>query len=73
MSAIDTQAVEAALKAQQMDQLRGYKDTYGEVQQSGETQYISEEQALGAQVLSEPMWNKGKFTTPHTDHHPQLD
>ncbi|ROV93644.1 hypothetical protein VMCG_08109 [Cytospora schulzeri] len=64
MSAVDTQAVEAALKAQQMDQLRGYKDTYGEVQQSGETQYISEEQALGAQVLQEPMWNKGLSFTP---------
>lgn len=64
MSAIDAQAVEAALKAQQMDQLRGYKDTYGEVQQSGETQYITEEQALGAQVLQEPMWNKGLSFTP---------
>ncbi|ROW02743.1 hypothetical protein VSDG_01707 [Cytospora chrysosperma] len=64
MSAIDTQAVEAALKAQQMDQLRGYKDTYGEVQQSGETKYITEEQALGAQVLQEPMWNKGLSFTP---------
>lgn len=67
MSAIDTQAVEAALKAQQMDQLRGYKDTYGEVQQSGETKYITEEQALGAQVLQEPMWNKGRFLINNID------
>lgn len=65
MSAIDTQAVEAALKAQQLDQLRGYNDTYGEIKQSSETKYISEQQALGAQVLSEPMWNKGRFSTLH--------
>lgn len=48
------------MKAQQLDQLRGYRqDTYGEVQQTRQTEYISEYQATGYQVLKEPLWNKG--------------
>lgn len=61
MSSIDIQGIEEAMKAQQLDQLRGYRqDTYGEVQQTRQTEYISEYQATGYQVLREPLWNKGQ-------------
>lgn len=64
MSAIDIKALEEAMRAQQLDQLRGYrKDTYGEVKQNREPVYVSEAaeaDAVGQQVLSEPMFNKGK-------------
>lgn len=60
MSSVDIQGIEEAMKAQQLDQLRGYRqDTYGEVQQTRQTEYISEYQATGYQVLREPLWNKG--------------
>lgn len=58
------------MKAQQLDQLRGYrKDTYGEVQQVSETEYVSEDQAFGAQVLREPLWNRGTFSHSHVAVH----
>lgn len=61
MSSVDIQGIEEAMKAQQLDQLRGYRqDTYGEVQQTRQTEYISEYQATGYQVLREPLWNKGE-------------
>lgn len=63
MSSIDLQAIEEAMRAQQLDQLRGYrKDTYGEVKQTREPVYVSEltkRAANGIQVLSEPTFNKG--------------
>lgn len=63
MSTVDIQAIEEAMKAQQLDQLRGYKqDTYGTVKQSRENVYITEaakHQAVGAQILREPTFNKG--------------
>lgn len=57
------QAIEEAMKAQQLDQLRGYrKDTYGEVKQTREPVYVTEltkRAANGQQVLREPTFNKG--------------
>lgn len=62
MSSVDIQGIEEAMKAQQLDQLRGYRqDTYGEVQQTRQTEYISEYQATGYQVLREPLWNRGQL------------
>jgi len=59
-SPVDVGAIEEAMKVAMLDQLRGYAtDNYGEVQQSGKTEYISEAQALGTQVLRDPLWNKG--------------
>lgn len=67
MSTIDIQALEDAMKAQQLDQLRGYRqDTYGSVKQTRENAYVTnvaKQQAVGQQVLTEPMINKGKFAT----------
>jgi len=46
-----------------LDPLRGYaQNRYAEVQQFAETEYITKNQALGYQVLNEPMWNKGEST-----------
>lgn len=71
MSSIDVQALEEAMKAQQLDQLRGYRqDTYGEVKQTRENLYVTEvarQQALGHQILREPMFNKGKFIERRRD------
>lgn len=65
MSPVDIHAIEDAMKAQQLEQNRGYRqDTYAEVQQTRQAEYMSEEQALGAQILHEPLWNKGQFS-PH--------
>jgi hypothetical protein len=45
-----------------LDTLRGYSQkSYGEVRQYAQTEYISQNQALGYQVLNEPLWNKGKL------------
>lgn len=47
-----------------LDTLRGYnQNTYGEVHQFATTEYITERQALGYQVLGEPMWNKGESSS----------
>jgi malate dehydrogenase (oxaloacetate-decarboxylating)(NADP+) len=65
MASVDVAAIEEAMKAASLDQLRGYaQDNYGEVHQSGETEYISHSQASGFQVLREPLWNKGLSFTP---------
>lgn len=46
-----------------LDTLRGYaQNHYGQVQQYATTEYISQGQAAGYQVLREPLWNKGKPT-----------
>ncbi len=46
-----------------LDTLRGYaQNHYGQVRQYATTEYISQNQALGYQVLNEPMWNKGKLS-----------
>lgn len=65
MSTVDIQALEEAMKAAQLDQLRGYrKDTYAEVKQSRENVYVTDvaqHQAVGPQILREPMFNKGNY------------
>lgn len=76
MSTIDIKALEEAMKAQQLDQLRGYRqDTYGEVNQAREPVYVTEvtkAQATGHQVLSEPTFNKGNsIQKPYSDCHPR--
>lgn len=44
-----------------LDTLRGYSQNhYGEVHQQANTEYLGQTQALGYQVLAEPMWNKGE-------------
>ncbi|KAK4189607.1 hypothetical protein QBC35DRAFT_513876 [Podospora australis] len=59
MSSVDISAIEEAMRMANLDTLRGYaQKTYGQVQQYAETEYISQNQALGYQVLNEPMWNK---------------
>lgn len=71
MSAVDVQAIEEAMRAQQLDQLRGYRqDTYGTVKQVKDNAYVTDvakHLAVGQQVLCEPTFNKGKTSTtpPH--------
>lgn len=66
MSSVDIQAIEAAMRAQQLDQLRGYRqDTYGSVKQIKDNQYVTDvakHLAVGQQVLREPTFNKGSFS-----------
>ncbi|KAK0626567.1 hypothetical protein B0T14DRAFT_108838 [Immersiella caudata] len=63
MSSVDINTIEEAMRMANLDTLRGYQQkNYGqEVRQYATTEYISENQALGYQVLNEPMWNKGKL------------
>jgi hypothetical protein len=61
MSSVDIVAIEEAMKMASLDVLRGYaQNHYAEVHQYATTEYINQNQALGYQVLSEPMWNKGE-------------
>ncbi|KAK3308055.1 uncharacterized protein B0T15DRAFT_95578 [Chaetomium strumarium] len=65
MSSVDIVAIEEAMRMANLDVLRGYaQNHYAEVHQYASTEYISQNQALGYQVLSEPMWNKGLSFTP---------
>ncbi|KAK4453231.1 NADP-dependent malic enzyme [Podospora aff. communis PSN243] len=65
MSSVDIATIEEAMRMANLDTLRGYSQkNYGEVRQYATTEYISENQALGYQVLNEPMWNKGLSFTP---------
>lgn len=65
MSSVDIVAIEEAMKAASLDQLRGYSQNhYGEVHQFRNTEYVSQAQAAGYQVLREPMWNKGLSFSP---------
>ncbi len=60
MAAVDIDAIEAQMKMAALDTLKGYSpDHYGTVQQYRETDYVSERNAGGYQVLREPSWNKG--------------
>jgi malate dehydrogenase (oxaloacetate-decarboxylating)(NADP+) len=61
MSSVDIAAIEEAMRMANLDTLRGYnQNRYGEVHQYANTEYINMSQALGYQVLAEPMWNKGE-------------
>ncbi|KAK3325841.1 hypothetical protein B0H66DRAFT_140662 [Apodospora peruviana] len=65
MSAIDLATIEEAMRMANLDTLKGYaQNNYGEVQQYAATENISQNQALGYQVLNEPLWNKGLSFTP---------
>jgi hypothetical protein len=72
MSSVDVAAIEEAMKMANLDTLRGYNQhRYAEVHQYATTEYLSQRQALGYQVLGEPMWNKGEsawsasYSCPH--------
>ena len=62
MSSVDISAIEEAMRMASLDTLRGYAQNHysNEVRQYATTEYLSQTQALGYQVLSEPMWNKGE-------------
>jgi malate dehydrogenase (oxaloacetate-decarboxylating)(NADP+) len=61
MSTVDIATIEEAMKMANLDGMRGYaQNHYGEVQQFSTTEYISQNQAAGYQVLREPLWNKGE-------------
>lgn len=62
MSSVDIAAIEEAMRMASLDTLRGYaQNRYNnEVRQYATTEYLSQTQALGYQVLNEPMWNKGE-------------
>jgi malate dehydrogenase (oxaloacetate-decarboxylating)(NADP+) len=65
MASVDVAAIEAAMVAASLDQLRGYsQENYAVVQQQSQTDYVPEEEAAGYQVLREPLWNKGTAFTP---------
>lgn len=60
MATIDISAIEAAMKMQQLDTLRGYaQNDQTTVQQEQNTEYVARESATGYQLLREPLWNKG--------------
>ncbi|KAK4225502.1 malic enzyme [Podospora fimiseda] len=65
MSSVDIAAIEEAMRMANLDVLKGYaQKSYGEVQQFAKTEYLTKNQALGYQVLNEPMWNKGESIIP---------
>jgi malate dehydrogenase (oxaloacetate-decarboxylating)(NADP+) len=65
MSSVDIAAIEERMKMASLDQLRGYaQNHYGEVQQFRNTEYVSQSQAGGYQILREPLWNKGTSSSP---------
>jgi malate dehydrogenase (oxaloacetate-decarboxylating)(NADP+) len=67
LSSVDLSAIEQGLKAASLDQHRGYaQDHFAEVHQDRETEYVDESMAAGYQVLREPLWNKGMFSTTHS-------
>jgi malate dehydrogenase (oxaloacetate-decarboxylating)(NADP+) len=62
MAGLDTTALEAAMQLAALDSLKGYKaNTYAEVKQYRETEYVTKGNAGGYQVIREPSWNKGIF------------
>ncbi|PHH53628.1 NAD-dependent malic enzyme [Ceratocystis fimbriata CBS 114723] len=52
-------AIEQAMQMSSLDQFKGYvQATFPEVQQANVTQYSTEAEASGYQILREPVWNK---------------
>ncbi|KAL1901600.1 hypothetical protein Cpir12675_000470 [Ceratocystis pirilliformis] len=52
-------AIEQAMQMSSLDQFKGYMQaTFPEVQQANLTQYSTEAEASGYQILREPVWNK---------------
>ncbi|PHH64980.1 hypothetical protein CDD81_3617 [Ophiocordyceps australis] len=65
LSSVDLNALEEAMKTAALDQHRGYAQSHSkEVQQQRDTEYVSQSQAAGYQILREPLWNKGLSFTP---------
>lgn len=65
MSSVDITSIQEAMKLASLDQLRGYRqNTFGEVRQFKNTEYVSKNMAAGYQVLREPLWNKGLSFSP---------
>ena len=69
MASVDIEAIEEAMRMAKLDTLRGYaQNNYAEVKQLCQTEYIPKHQALGYQILNEPMWNKGESTESKPRH-----
>ncbi|KAF0326155.1 malic enzyme [Colletotrichum asianum] len=70
MSSVDINAIEEKMRMASLDQHRGYaQNTFGEVQQYRNNEPLPRSQAVGYQVLKEPLWNKGQwaiFPSHHT-------
>uniref|UniRef100_L2GEC8 Nadp-dependent malic enzyme n=4 Tax=Colletotrichum gloeosporioides species complex TaxID=2707338 RepID=L2GEC8_COLFN len=65
MSSVDINAIEEKMRMASLDQHRGYaQNTFGEVQQYRNNEPLPRSQAVGYQVLKEPLWNKGLAFTP---------
>lgn len=61
MSSVDIATIEEAMRTANLDTMRGYTpNTPGEVRQHATTEYLTHNQALGYQILTEPLWNKGE-------------
>ncbi|KAL5604151.1 hypothetical protein BROUX41_002138 [Berkeleyomyces rouxiae] len=62
-SMTNVSAIEQAMKMSSLDQFKGYMQaTFPEVHQANATEYTSEAEASGYQVLREPVWNKAAFS-----------
>ncbi|KAL2887825.1 malic enzyme [Ceratocystis lukuohia] len=62
-------AIEQAMQMSSLDQFKGYvQATFPEVQQANVTQYSTEAEASGYQILREPVWNK-VHSIAYTQHH----
>lgn len=62
MSNVDLSAIEEKIKMASLDQHRGYAQNHSaEIKQERATEYLSEDQAAGYQIVREPFWNKGEF------------
>ncbi|OHF02840.1 malic enzyme [Colletotrichum orchidophilum] len=65
MSSVDISVIEDKMRMASLDQHRGYsQNTFGEVQQYRNTEYVPKTQATAFQILREPLWNKGLSFTP---------
>ncbi|KXH55701.1 malic enzyme [Colletotrichum salicis] len=64
MSSVDISVIEDKMRMASLDQHRGYsQNTFGEVQQYRNTEYVPKTQATAFQILREPLWNKGELIT----------
>ncbi|KAK1491960.1 malic enzyme [Colletotrichum cuscutae] len=62
MSSVDISVIEDKMRMASLDQHRGYsQNTFGEVQQYRNTEYVPKTQATAFQILREPLWNKGEL------------
>lgn len=67
MSSVDISVIEDKMRMASLDQHRGYsQNTFGEVQQYRNTEYVPKTQATAFQILREPLWNKGELMAAAT-------